>query len=261
MKQFTKIIKRGGTLMRYMALGLIIALIVAISGISVLAAETKAPVTIEKVKTTKSSAKSKTATKVTLGDSFKKAHDSFVKKDTKSAVSDIRKSAEFIKSISERTVNASRETLTKSAQELEKLADGIEKGTVTSAKELDDSFASASKSLAKYYSMKANESIKDEKKAGKDLKAAADYLEASYKWAGTKADNSGIVAIKNARETAKKMEKGGKLGEGEVIKSINGISTEIDKNANVTKVVTTTNSKEIVKPVKTIPLKKPVTTK
>jgi hypothetical protein len=246
-----------------MSLGLIITLIIAISGIGILAAETKAPVTIEKVKATKNSTKPRTATKITLGESFKKAHDSFVKKDTKSAVSDIRKSAEFIKSIAERTVGASRETLTASTQDLEKLADGIEKGTVTSAKELDDSFASASKSLAKHYSLKADESLanKDEKKAGKDLKAAADYLEASYKWAGTKADNSGIVAIKNARETAKKMEKGGKLGEGEVIKSINGISAEIDKNANVTKVATTTKSKEIVKPVKTIPLKKPVTTK
>jgi len=247
--------------MRYMSLGLIITLIIAISGIGILAAETKAPVTIEKVKATKNSTKPRTATKITLGESFKKAHDSFVKKDTKSAVSDIRKSAEFIKSIAERTVGASRETLTASTQDLEKLADGIEKGTVTSAKELDDSFASASKSLAKYYSLKANESIKDEKKAGKDLKAAADYLEASYKWAGTKADSGAIAAIKNARDTAKKMEKGGKLGESEASKSINGISAEIEKNANVTKVATTTKSKEIVKPVKTIPLKKPVTTK
>jgi len=246
-----------------MALGLIIALIVAISGISVLAVETKAPVTIEKVKATKNSTKSKAATKVTLGESFKKAHDSFVKKDTKSATAEIRKEAAFIKSLSERTANASREPLMTSAKNLETLADGVEKGTVTSAKELEDTFANASKALAKHYSLKADESLanKDEKKAGKDLKAAADYLEASYKWAGTKADNSGIVAIKNARETAKKMEKGGKLGEGEVIKSINGISAEIDKNANVTKVVTTTNSKEIVKPAKTIPLKKPVTTK
>lgn len=212
--------------MRYIVLGIIIALIVAISGIGALAVETKGRVTIQDAKPNP-----KANTKATLGDSFKKARDSFVKKNTKATTVEIRKEAGFIKSISERTIDASREPLIASAKDLEALADGIEKGTVTSVKELENAFSNASKALAKYYSLKAGESLvnKDGKKVGKDLKATADYLEASFTWAGTKPDESTTAVIKKVREFAKEMAKSEKLEADETSKNIKNINAEIEK--------------------------------
>ena len=233
--------------MRYMALGLIIALIIAISGISVWAIETKVPATTQKsgaetaVKVGKKKVKAKS--KRTLGDNFKKAHESFAKKNTKAAAADIRKNAKFMKSMSEHTTDAGKETLMISVQELETLASEVKNGTVTSVKTLEDAFANASKALAQYYSLKAAESIakKNDKKAGKELKAAADYFEASLTWSGTKVDETATAVIKSARETAKKMAKGEKLTD-EASRSIKDISAEIEKDA--AKVVVPEKDKE-----------------
>jgi hypothetical protein len=227
--------------MRYIVLGFIVALIVAISGIGVLATATQGRVTVQDAKSN-----SKANNKATLGDSFKKARDSFVKKNTKATTVEIRKEAEFIKSISERTIDASREPLMVSAKDLETLADGVEKGTVTSVKELENVFSNASKALARYYSLKADEALtnKDGKKVGKDLKAAADYLEASFTWVGAKPNESMSVIIKKVREFAKEMTKGKQLEADEASRNVKEISIEIDK-------IIAKSNKETVKPDKT----------
>jgi len=233
--------------MRSIALVFIIALIIAISGIGALAADTRAPATTVK----NVPIGTKKATKVTLGKSFRKAHESFAKKDIKSAVAEIRKDAEFIKSISERTIDASREPLMASSRDLETLADAIEKGTVTSAKDLEDAFSNASKALARHYSLKANESLanKDGKKLGKDLKATADYLEASFTWAGTKPDKGVDTVIKKVRGFAKEITNGKDLQSEETSKNIKNISAEIEK-------IIAKANKEAAKPTKTEPVKK-----
>jgi hypothetical protein len=66
-----------------------------------------------------------------------------------------------------------------STQELGKLTDQVQKGTVSSARELDEAFARVHYALARYYQSKVSESWarKEASEAGQDLKAATVHLE------------------------------------------------------------------------------------
>jgi hypothetical protein len=249
--------------MRHTALRLMIAIVFTIFSISILTVEANSATT-EKATTkvaTEKVAKKATTQKVVLKDSFNKAYNSFVKKDTKTAAVDVRKNAEFIRLISEHTADASREALTTSAKELDTLANEIENGTVTSAQTLGDAFANASMALAKHYSLKISESLanKDEKKAGKDFKATANYLDASLEWAEIEPDKGATAVMKSAQEIAKKTAKGTKIEESETSKIINDLNAEIKKVS--AKLAVPTKVKETMKTSKTEPAKKPVSGK
>jgi hypothetical protein len=254
--------------MRHTALRLMIAIVFAIFSISIISFEANSATTENATTkiTTEKVTKKATSQKVVLKDSFKKAYDNFVKKDTKTAAADVRKNAEFMRLMSEHTANASREALTTSAKELDTLANEIENGTVTSAKTLGNAFANANIALAKHYSLKISESLasKDEKKAGKDFKAAANYLDASFEWAEIEQDKGAAAVIKSAQEIAKKTAKGAKLAESETSKVISDLNAEIEKvSAKLTiptnaKTTTTTKVKETTKTTKIESVKKPV---
>jgi hypothetical protein len=121
-----------------------------------------------------------------------------------------------------------------STQELGKLTDQVQKGTVRSARELDEAFARAHYALARYYQSKAPESWarKAVPEAGQDLKAAAVHLEKALNWASHRLEAGGVQTIREWKQIGEKMEKGAGWVDAEVRKAIEGIGKEIDETGH-----------------------------
>ncbi len=165
------------------------------------------------------------------GEHFHKARESFLKKDINSAADEIRKGAAFMKLEAGRGTKESKEELMASVRELEKLANEVKKGTVTSAKELDHSFARAHLALARHHYLKASESWakKEAKKVGNDLKASTTHLEHALAWSGHELEAAGLAVTKDAVVVSKKLVEGTGWMAEETGKAIEAIGKEIEK--------------------------------
>ena len=82
---------------------------------------------------------------------FHMAREHFLKKDFKATAGEIRKGLVFLKIQASRATADGKAALMASVSELAGLATDVEKGSVASAKKLDDSFARAHLALAKHH--------------------------------------------------------------------------------------------------------------
>lgn len=179
-------------------------------------------------------------------DSLKKAKESFLKKDYKTASVDIKKASEAIKLQANGASANAKEGLTASVNELDKLAADMEKGAVTSVKAVNDAFARADHAIARNHYVKAVEfsTKKNTKAAGMELKSASDALENGLTWTGMKIEKATNVTIQTSRTIAGKMIEGTAVRGEETNKSMNNLSTELDK---LGKLVMPAKGKEIEK--------------
>lgn len=162
---------------------------------------------------------------------FHKARQSFLKKDYKAAAEDIRTGASFLRLQAARATIEGKKELIGSIAELEKLAGDVEKGTVTSAKTLDNAFAGAHYALAKHHYLKAVE-YKAEgagTKLGHALKAAAIHLESGFAWSGHKLEAATVAVIKDTGLAAGKLIEGTGWISKEAGDIIDKIGVEIEK--------------------------------
>jgi len=165
------------------------------------------------------------------GEHFHKARENFLKKDTKAAAEEIRKGAAFLRLQAARATTEGKKGLVASVAELEKLANDVEKGTVTSAKTLDRTFARAHHALAKHHHLKAIEykAKNDVRRTGHELKAAMVHLEHGFAWSGHELEAVSVKAIKDVGLLAGKLVEGTGWVAEEVGKAIEKIGQEIDK--------------------------------
>ncbi|MBL7188989.1 MAG: hypothetical protein ISS70_21895 [Phycisphaerae bacterium] len=165
------------------------------------------------------------------GEHFHKARESFLKKDLKGAASEIRKGEAFLRLQAARATAEGKKGLIASVAELEKLANDVEKGTVTSAKRLDRTFAKSHHALARHHYLKAMEyrTKKDTKRLGQSLRAAAVHLEHGFAWAGHELEAVSVRAIKDVGLLAGKLVEGTGWVAEEVGKAIEKIGQEVDK--------------------------------
>lgn len=165
------------------------------------------------------------------GKHFQKARQDFLKKDAKDAADEIRKGGAFLKKESERAAGEAKETLTASADETEKLAEEVEKGTVTSVKKLDESFARADHALARYHYANASESWarRETAKAGHEIKEATAYLERGLGWTGQKIESGTRTAIRDGRLVAGKLIEGTGWVPEEVGKGFEAVGREVEE--------------------------------
>lgn len=166
---------------------------------------------------------------------FHKAKQDFIKKDFKAAADEIRKGQAFIRLRAARATEEGKKGLIASVAELEKLANDVEKGTVTSAKTLDDTFARAHQALAKHHYLKAMEykAKNDVRRTGHALKAAAIHLEHGFTWAGRELEAGTVKVIKDTGLLAGKLVEGTGWVAEEVGKVIEKIGLEVDKLGKV----------------------------
>ena len=165
------------------------------------------------------------------GEHFHKARENFLKKDLKGAASEIRKGEAFLRLQAARATAEGKKGLITSIAELEKLANDVEKGTVTSAKTLDRTFANSHHALAKHHYLKALEyrTKKDTKRAGHSLKASAVHLEHAFAWAGHELEAGTVKVVRTAHELGDKLIVGTGLMTDDVIKAIDYMGREIEK--------------------------------
>jgi hypothetical protein len=165
------------------------------------------------------------------GEHFHKARQNFLNKDFKAAAEEIRKGAAFLRLQAARATKEGKAGLTASIAELEKLARDVERGTVTSAKTLDNVFARAHHALAKHHYLKALEykSKKDVTRTGHALKAAVIHLENGFAWAGHELEAASVKAIKDVGLLAGKLVEGTGWVTEEIGRAIEKIGQEIDK--------------------------------
>jgi hypothetical protein len=163
--------------------------------------------------------------------SFQKADEFFLKKDLKAAAAEIKKGAEFLKKKTKEASKDGKEGLKASVQELEKLAKDVEKGTVTSEKKLKDTFARSDQALANHHYLKASEfwAKKKTKETGEALTAAAQYLEQTARWSGSKLETGTAEVVNYVRTVGGKLIKGTGYGAEEVGKGIKEIGNELSK--------------------------------
>jgi hypothetical protein len=162
---------------------------------------------------------------------FQKAKQDYLQKNMNSAAEQIKKGAAYMKAEAEKASTKGKGALTASAQELDKLATDVKKGTVTSEKRMEETFARAYLALASDAHVKATESWskKETAKAGAALETANKNLEKSFAWAGQKIEKSTNDAMKKSQELALKLKKKSSLIAEEVGKGLQNAGNEIEK--------------------------------
>jgi hypothetical protein len=135
---------------------------------------------------------------------FHNARESFLKKNAEAAAAEIRTGAAFLKLEAGHASEEEKKALTASVRELEKLAQRVEKENITLTRELERVFARADRTLAKQHFQKTAESWskKQIKKAGQELKSAANDIKLAWSGAGHKLDATTTTVIKDARTVA-----------------------------------------------------------
>lgn len=177
-----------------------------------------------------------------LDEYFQKAKEDYLKKDLNSAAAEIHKGASFLKSEAMKATGKGKEALTASADELEKLAERVKKGTVTSVKALETSFARANKAMAENYYARATESWaqKEVRKAGEALDESVKYLKQGLAWSGKKIEKATNETMIKSKELSQKLKKGAKLVADDVAKGFKATGDEIEK---LGKKITPSNNK------------------
>ncbi|MGE5304309.1 MAG: hypothetical protein ACM3TN_13435 [Alphaproteobacteria bacterium] len=162
---------------------------------------------------------------------FRNARESFLKKDARAAAAEIRKGAVLLELEAGHAKGKVKEALAASSHELQKLAQGVENGTVTSTQDLRRAFARADRALAEQHYQSAAESWskKEIKKAGRELKAAANHVELAVAWADHRLDSTTAAVIKDARAVAAKLSEKAGWTKDEVVKGMHGVGNEIEK--------------------------------
>lgn len=162
---------------------------------------------------------------------FQKAKKDYLEKNMNSAAQQIQKSASFMKAKAAKASDKGKEALNTSAKELEKLADDVKKGTVTSVKRMEETFARAYVALASDSHIKSTESWakKEKSKAGDALDSANKYLERSFAWAGQKIETRTKEAMEKSKELSLKLKKKGSVVAEDVAKGLKDTGTEIEK--------------------------------
>lgn len=162
---------------------------------------------------------------------FQKAKQNYLDKNMNSAAQQIQKSASFMEAQAQKASDKGKEALNASAKELEKLADDVKKGTVTSMKRIEDTFARAYAALASESHIKSTESWakKQAEKAGDALDSANKYLEHGFAWAGQKIEISTKETMKKSKELSLKLKKKGSVLAEDVGRGLKKAGDEIEK--------------------------------
>ena len=172
-----------------------------------------------------------TESQSSIEQTFQKAKQDYLQKNMGSAAEQIQKGAAYIKAEAAKASVKGKEALTASARELEKLADDVKKGTVTSVKRIDESFARAYLALAADSHIKSMESWarKEAAKTGDALDSATKYLERGFAWAGQKVETGTKEAMKKSKELSLKLKEKGSVMAEEVGKELKEMGNEIEK--------------------------------
>ena len=162
---------------------------------------------------------------------FQKAKQDYLQKKMSSAAEQIQKGAAYMKAEAAKASVKGKEALTASSRELEKLAADVKKGTVTSVKMIDESFARAYLALASDAHIKSVESWtrKETAKAGDALDSTTRYLEHGFAWAGQKVETSTKEAIKKSKDLSLRLKEKGSMVAVEVGKGLKDMGNEIEK--------------------------------
>jgi hypothetical protein len=162
---------------------------------------------------------------------FQKAKRNYLDKNMKSASEQIQMGASYMKAKAVKASDKGKVALNASAKELEKLANDVKKGTVTSVKRMEETFARAYVALASDSHIKSTESWakKEKEKAGDALDSATKYLERSFAWAGQKIETSTKKAMKKSKELSLKLKKKSSVVAEDVGKSLKDAGNEIEK--------------------------------
>ena len=107
----------------------------------------------------------------------------------------------------------------------------MKKGTVTSVKRIDESFAHTYLALASDAYTKSVESWnrKETTKAGDGLDSTTKYLEHGFAWAGQKVETSTREAMKKSKDLSLKLKGKGSVVAGDVGKCLKDMRNEIEK--------------------------------
>jgi len=172
-----------------------------------------------------------TESQASLEQTFQKAKKDYLEKNVNAASQQIQKGAEYMKTQADKASGKGKDALNASAKELNKLAEDVKKGTVTSAKRMEDTFARAYAALALDSHMKSTESWakKEQAKAGNALDAANKYLERGFAWAGQKVEKGTNEAMNKSRELSLKLKKKGAVVAEDVGKGLKATGDEIEK--------------------------------
>jgi len=162
---------------------------------------------------------------------FRSAVAEFLNRELRASATEIRKASAYLKLEAGRAADDAKKALLDSVQELDKLADAVQKGAVTDLKEMQNVFARAEHALARHHYLKAVElrAKNDAQKTGRELQAAADYVDSGQVWLTQKMHEGVADTVNEARRVAAKMVYGTGAAADEVGKAFEGLGKELDK--------------------------------
>jgi len=132
-----------------------------------------------------------------------RAHEQMAANNPKAAAAELRMAANYIKMQEARPGEIGKQLLSPWRQNLEKLASQVSKGDVK-AQDLTKDAADTSYALAKYFSERAVDELKNkhEVTAGYDLSAAAGNFEQALAWSQQKPQDKQVQAIAESRSAS-----------------------------------------------------------
>ena len=162
---------------------------------------------------------------------FLAAADAYAKKDYKTAAREVREGAAYLRLESARAVGGVKKELDAAGAELDRTARSLDRGALKADKSMDKSFADAEHALALAHRAQAAEAWTDKAydQAGYELKAAAQGLESSAAWAGSKAKGAAASAAADADALGDKLAKGGVWAKDEVAKGFDTLGHALDQ--------------------------------
>lgn len=142
------------------------------------------------------------------GEHMDRARNAFLAVDAAEAAAQIRKAAIYLRITAGHAVDGSKWALIRSAHEFEGLAHRIEEGTVKSVGELDAAFARALHSHHHCVLAERSWMARQNERAGKQLRAAADNLEKAAARTGHALQTATAAVAKETRLVAGKLVEG-----------------------------------------------------
>jgi len=165
--------------------------------------------------------------------SFRSAVSAFLNRKFYEAATEIREGAAFMKLEAERATADAKKALDDSAADLRKLADDVQKGAVGDLKDLQSGFARAEHALVRHHYLKAVElrAKNETQKAGRELQAAADYVDSGQVWLTKKMHKGAQDIVNEARRVAGKMVAGAGASAEDIGKAFDNLGKELDRAA------------------------------
>lgn len=159
------------------------------------------------------------------------AHESFVKRDFDKVAESLRSAGTKLKTAAENAPADTRQVMRTSADALDRAAVDVRAGTIASVDAMDRKLAEANAALARVHHMQAMDAwtASDARAAGRELKSAADHVDAGTKRLGHDMKKGTAEAVRDAQRVGDALVRRADVSAIDVERTMKELGREIER--------------------------------